>query len=160
SGDLLPKRIRGDGEPLPPHVAIWSTQAHAGRAQPVEELLNDVGLDIVPGHDFIRSWTGIHPLTTSFTRPFNVEVVPRAGGTSIPLPSLPWPSGRRRGDWPGIVAADISIFGERGLAQERTMAVPRVRRLADLLGRLDVGFGPFRRPNGEGGVYAIQANEE
>ncbi len=160
SGDQLPKRIRGDGTPLPPHVTVWSTQDHAGHAQPVEELLNDVGLGAVPGDDFIRSWTGTHPMTTGFIRSFNAEVTPRAAGVSILLPALPWPSGRRRGRWPGIVAADISIFGEYGLAQERTMAVPRIRRLADLLGRPDVGFGSFRRPNGEGGVYAVQADEE
>jgi hypothetical protein len=158
--DQLPKWIRGDGKPLPPHVTVWSTQDHAGRARPVEELLNDVGLHAVAGDDSLRSWTGIHPMTTSFIRSFNTEVAPRAAGVSIPLPALPWPPGYRRGRWPGIVAADISIFGEHGLVQERTMAVPRVRRLADLLGRPDVGFGSFRRPNGEGGIYAVQADEE
>ena len=40
------------------------------------------------------------------------------------------------------------------------MAVPRVRRLANLMGRPGAGFESFRRPNGDGGVHGIQAHEE
>jgi len=159
TGDKLSKRIRGDGTPLPPHMNVWSTPDHAGRVQPVEELLRDLGLGVSPGDDFVGGWTGSHPMTTDFTRSFNAEVTPRAPSVSIPLPALPWPAGRRRGRWPGIVAADINIFGEYGLAQERTMAVPRVRRLANLLAR-QVGNESFRRPNGQGGIYGVQAHEE
>jgi hypothetical protein len=159
TADRLPRAIRGDGTPLSPHITVWSTPAQVGLAQPVEELLRDLGLGMLPGDDFVRGWTGSHPLTTDFTRSFDAEVGPRATSALIPLPAFPWPAGRRPGRWPGIVAAEIDNFGQDGLAQERTMAVPRVRRLARLLGH-EIGNESFRRPNGEGGVYGVQAHQE
>jgi LSD1 subclass zinc finger protein len=156
----LPKLIRGDGTPLSPHLTIWSSAHHADRAGAVEALLRDFRLGALPGHEFVGGWTGVHPLTTDFSRSFNIEAGPRATGLAIPLPVLPWPSGRRRGYWPGIVAADVSLFGERGLTRENTPAVPRVRRLAKLLASGGSVLESFRRPNGEGGIYGIQAVEE
>src|SRR5215471_13934992 len=81
-------------------------------------------------------------------------------GVSIPLATLPWPSGRRPPHWPGIIAAEVNIFGEYGLSQERTIALPHVRQLAKLQGYRGAAFESFQRPNGEGGIYGVQAVED
>ncbi len=160
AANKLPKIVRGDGAALPPHLTVWSTAAQVGQTESLDTLFQELGLKVWPGGDFIRGWRGVHPLTTDFTRWFDLEVNPRARSVPIPLPVLPWPAGRRPGRWPGIVAADVHIHAERALAQERTTAVPRVRRLAKLLPYRAGELESFQRPNGQGGIYGVQAADD
>jgi hypothetical protein len=160
AANKLPEIVRGDGAPLPPHLTVWPTAAQVGQTESLDTLLQELGLTAWPGDDFIRGWRGAHPLTTDFTRWFDIEVNPRACTVPIPLPALPWPLGRRPGRWPGMVAADVHIHAERALAQERTTAVPRVRRLAKLLPYRAGEFESFQRSNGQGGIYGVQAADD
>jgi hypothetical protein len=160
AANKLSKIVRGDGAPLPPHLTVWSTPAQVGQTEPLDTLIQELGLKVWPGDDFIRGWRGAHPLTTDFTRWFDIEVDPRARSVPIPLPVLPWPSGRRSGRWPGMVAADVHIHAEHALAQERTTALPRVRRLAKLMPYRAGELESFQRPNGQGGIYGVQAPDD
>jgi hypothetical protein len=160
AANKLPKIVRGDGAPLPPHLTVWSTASQVGQTEPLDTLFQELGLEKWPGDDFIRSWRGAHPLSTNFTRWFDIEVDSRARSVPIPLPVLPWPSGRRPGRWPGMVAADFHIHAEHALTLERTTALPRVRRLAELLPYRAGEFGSFQRPNGQGGIYGVQAADD
>ncbi len=142
-------------------IYVWnSTQQGSASESQLEEILLGYRIDTVVGGFTVLGWQDKHPMTTDFTKYFDLEVESRAVSITIPLPNLDWAPGQRPGPWPGVVAADIHVHAERGLDPERTVVLPRVRRLASLVERARGESGPFQRPQGEGGVYGVQASAE
>lgn len=160
--DWLPRLARGDGAPLPPHIGVWLQRGETALPSgPLRELLNEYHLEPwLAGAGTVGRLRGQHPLMTEFTRLFDIEIDARAGSATIPLPRLPWPNDHRPGNWPGVVALDVDLYRESGLDPERTAAIPRVRRLCSLQQWLGRAWQPFQRPNGEGGIYAVQAADD
>jgi hypothetical protein len=108
-----------------------------------------------------RVWID-HPvqLFTAFRRPFTASVTtatatgPRA---SVPMPSI-MPQGWRGPASDGIVAAEIDIHAEIGLAPEWTFSLPNVRDLADLLTAPGNPAEVFHRPSRGGRALGVIAN--
>jgi hypothetical protein len=152
----------GDGRVGPPKLVIWTRESDrdVNDFPLLQDFLREYDLTAWPGHDFVRGWHGHHPLNTEFTRSFDTDVDTHAGFVTIPLPTLPWVSGRRPSRWPGIVAADVGIYSERGLDPERTAVAPRVRRLSKLLHGRAANYESFQRPTGAGWIYGVHAAAE
>jgi hypothetical protein len=152
----------GDGRVGPPKLVIWTRESDrdVNDFPLLQDFLREYDLVAWPGHVFVRGWHGHHPLNTEFTRSFNTDVDTHAGFVTIPLPTLPWVSGRRPSRWPGIAAADIGIHSERGLDPERTTVAPRVRRLSKLLHGRAANYESFQRPTGAGWIYGVHAAAE
>jgi hypothetical protein len=158
--DRLLRWRAANGAQLPPQIEVWSADA-ATEVTLLKEITADLGIGTVRSNDYhLGTWRGQHPLRTEFIRSFDVEIPTRAAVAQVPLPVLPWPRGRRGGMWPGVVAADISIYSHGGLGIERTSAVPRVRRLATLMEGSLAERESFQRPNADGGIYGTQASSE
>jgi hypothetical protein len=158
SEDRLPKAIRGDGTPVPPYLNVWTLNEM--EIPTLQGILKSRGIAAAPGYASPGGWNDRHPFITEFRKTFQVEVEARAISAQIPLPLLPWKLGRRASQHSGVVVADLDISSEDGLDPERTMVIPRVRRLATLMGGPERIGEPFQRPNGEGGAYALRTTSD
>lgn len=136
---------------------VWPNRTGGTAPPALKKLLDSHGIEVLPGHYGRGGWRGTHPLSTEFRRTFTIDVDTRVAAAQLPLSALPWASGRPPSAWPGIVAAEVRVSSENGLDPDRTMAVPRVRRLASLLDRYGASDDSFHRPNGQGGIYSVSA---
>lgn len=155
----VPRWSHGDGTPGSLYLGVTPFVDKDSVPPTLKRLLDGQSIELLPGHEGRGGWRDMHPLSTEFRRTFSVDVDPRVGSVELPLPSLPWASGRPPSQWPGIIAAEVTVSAENGLDPERTTAVPRVRRLASLLDSRGVSDDSFCRPNGHGGVYSVRAAE-
>jgi hypothetical protein len=154
---------RGDGSSPHAYISIWARQPDDPDCpDALRELIEAFDIATWSGFEYeaLRGWRGNHPLSTDFERSFDVEVDARAWRATIPLPQLPWPAGRHPGRWPGVVAAEVHIYGEHGLDPDRTCVVPRARRLAPLLRDRGETLEVFQRSNGDGGIFGVQAGDD
>ncbi|MGH3670092.1 MAG: hypothetical protein ACRDSH_05590 [Pseudonocardiaceae bacterium] len=152
----------GAGESLPPHVSIWHRPSHGHEsAMHLATLLRSMEIEIVSGdRPYTLPHRTVDSIETQISRSFQVNIDARAVSATIALPSMPWRDGRRPGRWPGVVAAEVEIYGERGLDPERTSILPRMRQFATLLYNSTIDSTPFRWPTGDGFVYGVQASDE
>lgn len=159
----LHEASRADGSSSHPYLSVWRRRSDDSDCPfALRELIEAFDVAIWPefGCEAMRGWRGAHPLSTNFERSFDAEVDSRAWLATIPLPQLPWPVGRYPGRWPGIVAAEVHVYSEHGLDPDRTCIVPRSRRLAALLRQRGENLEVFLRPNGDGGIFGVQAADD
>lgn len=81
---------RGDGSPLPPHVAVLLRPTDAAAPDELLDLLRSATVDPFVEHEIsLIGWTGAHPIQTRFSRTFSIETTPNDWHPRIPLPTLP-----------------------------------------------------------------------
>jgi len=146
---------RGDGSPLPPHVAVLLRPIDAAAPDELLDLLRSATVDPFVEHEIsLIGWTGAHPIQTRFSRPFSIETTPNDWHPRIPLPTLPLEIAQRSATAEMLVAAQISLSGESDPTATRWATLPNLRVLSELLGRTPLS-APMHRPVSEGRVTAI-----
>jgi hypothetical protein len=156
----VPRWSHADGTAGSLYLCVWPARGDENVPPALKMLLDRHGIEVTLGYDGRGGWRDMHPLSTEFRRTFTIDVDTRVDTVELPLPALPWASGRPPSVWPGIVAAEVQVWNEDGLDPERTTAVPRVRRLANLLDLRGASNDSFHRPNGHGGVYSVSAADD
>lgn len=146
---------RGDGSPLPPHVAVLLRPTDAAVPNELLDILRSATVDPFVEHEIsLIGWTGAHPIQTGFSRTFSVETAPNDWHPSIPLPTLPLEITQRSATAEMLVTAQISLSGESDPTATRWATLPNLRVLSDLLGRMPLS-APMHRPVSEGRVIAV-----
>ena len=160
SGEF-PHAHSGTGDDLGIHLSVWGSRF----GEPVPSDLNEVidnysGLHYWPQvEDWHkpRGYRGRHPLDTDYVEHFTITVPKEAVSISIPLPQIiASPSRGKRLAEPRIVAADIHIFRESGLAPGQTFTVPNTRSAASLIFDSFSVNEKFQRPTSGGRVIGIE----
>jgi hypothetical protein len=148
--------VSGDGKESGLYLNVAAPTEHAVVEQ-LEEVVHHHGIRMFPGEPAPPfGWSGFHPLDAEVERQFTLAVERPEWDVTIPLPQLPWTG--RIARFPGVVAAQASVYSERGVGPGRSLAVPAVRRLTALLVGGDPA--PFQRPTGDGRAIGIQADSE
>ena len=109
--------------------------------------------------DFGSGWIGPHPIQTDLDKSFSVSVERDDWHVVLQVPPLGIDR-KRKPHWPGHVIADVVVHAEERLPPGRSLAVPAIRRLAPLLGKLRDEMSPMRRPTGNGRALAVQADAD
>lgn len=157
----VPSARSGTGEDLGPFVDVWASDPVAAIPQELFELISRCGASGRPASRMDPwGWRGHHPLSTEFSRSFSQALSPDSLGLTLPLPSEGPGRMRRRGRKPGLVAADLVIYGETGLPAGWTMSLLRDRRLSNLLEDYSSLDRCFVRATGNGRAFSVDAGAE
>ena len=156
----VPRLKHADGTAGSLYLCVWPAGGNDNVPPALKTLLDSHDIKARLADDGRGDWQGRHLLSTEFRKTFTIDVDTRVTTVELPLPALPWASGRPPSAWPGIVAAEVQVSSENGLDPERTTAVPRVRRLASLMDGRGTFKDSFHRPNGQGGVYSVSAADD
>jgi hypothetical protein len=151
NGELREWR-RGDGQPLGPHIRVWSAAAEPPVLPgPLAEVLDDSGIQsILSPPESAPGWQGDHPFMTDISHAFSQPLEADTGTIEIPVPAIGGSStqrGQLRGD---VIAVQLEISSTTGVNPDWTFSVPNVRRLAPLLSRHDGVLLHFDRPTADG----------
>lgn len=145
------------------HVEVWARPQGTGVPASLEQLAAAHGLSMMMGIDALehpaRSRSS-HPLTTSYSRSFSLNVAEGEDGVAVPLPTVPFRSQGAKRSPDRIVAAQVTISREAGLGPDLAATVPNSRMLTPLLTTPGNYPETFHRPTADGRAFGVSCDTE
>lgn len=156
---ILNRWRRGDGTPLPARISVLLRASDTAVPQDLLDVLAAATIDPFPEHEVtLTGWTGSHPMQTSFSRTFSVEVAQDDWRPTVPLPALPLGNAHGSPAPEMVVAAQISFSTERDPTTTRWATLPNLRALAELFNDLG-SMAQTHRPAYDGRVVAVSTTD-